>query len=167
MAHDKWNPIGGAHAVTNAFIESTKPEVSCNIDGRTFTHVKRYYCDGVLISDYWLDPDLVDHPVVEMKASLHGRGWISTNFYGYIDGEYKGNHNFSTPEKLGWWFAALVPTTHSKHDKEVVFSFEDNLKTDEGIYKWKAKGEIQLTPVFWKRKFGLHVGSSSQGASLP
>ena len=101
MAHDKWNLIGGGHSVYSAFIESTKPEVSCNIDGRTLTHIDRYYCDGVFIMGYW-DGSGVDHPVVKMEASLHGAGWLSTNFYGYIDGKYKGNHNFSTPTKVGY-----------------------------------------------------------------
>ena len=166
MSHDKWNPIGGAHAVDKAFIESTLPSVSCNIDGRTFTHVDRYYCDGVFIMDYWLDPDNFDHPVVEMSASIHGLGWISTNFYGYIDDEYKGNHNFSRPEEVGWWVAPIVPIVNEVHDSPVVLSFEDNIKTVEGTYDWKAKGEIQLTPVYWKRKIGLNIGKSAQGVSL-
>ncbi|MYB02056.1 hypothetical protein F4X90_20600 [Candidatus Poribacteria bacterium] len=170
MAHDKWNPItapfGGDHAIDKVFIESTLPEVSCNIDGRTFTHVDRYYCDGVFIMDYWLDPDNVDQPIVEMSASLHGRGWLSTNFYGYINDEYKGNHNFSRPTKLGWWVAPILPVTNEVHDRPIVLSFEDNLKTVEGTYDWKAKGEIQLTPVYWKRKLGLNIGKAAQGLSL-
>ncbi len=68
----------GDHAVSNPFFESTTPEITCNIDGRTFTYVRQFYCDGILIRDYWHDPGLVNHPEVTMKFELHGAGWLRT-----------------------------------------------------------------------------------------
>lgn len=165
-AHQKWNPVGGPHSVYKPFFESTTPDVSCNIDNHKFTYVKQTYCDGVKGRNYWYSPDLVKDPIVIMTASLHGAGWIRTNFYGYIDSEFKGNHNFSTAYKSAPWFAAFVPYRGHVHDKEIEVEFTGELKNSTKTYEWKAKGMVELTPVYWKQKWGLNIGKSSGGFGL-
>ena len=169
-AHDgnSLNPLNWFkdHAVDNPFFESTTPEVSCNIDSHKFTYVKNIYCDGVKGRTYWYSPDLVKDPIVKMTATLHGTGWLRTNFCGYIDDEFKGNHNFTTAVKKGSTIAAFVPYRGAVHDEEIELEFTGNLKKETKTYQWKAKGTVELTPVYWQRKWGLNIGSSSGGVAL-
>ncbi len=169
-AHDgnSLNPVNWFkdHAVDNPFFESTTPEVSCNIDNHKFTYVKQTYCDEVKGRNYWYSPDLVKDPIVKMTATLHGTGWVRTNFYGYIDGELKGDHNFTQAEKKGSTIAAFVPYRGAVHDEEIEVIFTGELKKETKTYEWKAKGTVELTPIYWKRKWGLNIGESSGGFAL-
>ncbi len=159
---DVMTVLYGEHALTSQFFESTKPEVSCNIDARTFTYAKQTYCDDEEKSSYW--ENSIEHPLVEMKFNLHGVGWIRRNFYGSIDGESHGNHNFTTPKKGGIWFHTVIPINSSTYKipvhRDVVISFEDNLKKENKIFEWKAKGEVELKPVYWHRKYGISISKN-------
>ena len=101
-----------------------------------------------------------------MTATLHGTGWLRTKFYGYIDDELKGNHNFTEAKKKGSTIAAFVPFRGFVHDEEIVVEFKGDLKKETKTYEWKAKGTVELQPIYWKRKWGLNIGESSGGFSL-
>ena len=141
---------------------TSSAEISCNIDGYTFTHTRETYSDGVVYTDGWWRRPL--DPEVTIKAETHGAGWAHVLFYGNIDGTAKGDATNPTSNQLGSWVGFLP--VGAALDREVGGEFDGSFNSTPKTYSWNASGSIKLVPVYWKwRISGITPGGSWEEAS--
>lgn len=136
-----------------------KASISCNIDGKRFTHT-RVVRDGKIIVDFWHEKPI--DPEIKIEAEAHGFGWAHTTLHGNIDGkpfDSDGNADDSvhspTSEKLGTW-TDLLPFVYGV-DHEIVVKHKGKFNKDPKEYKWDASGTIDLIPYYWKWGSALFV----------
>jgi len=123
------------------------PKVTCDIDGKRFTHT-RITKDGKLLVDFWHEQPR--NPKFTVTAKAHGRGWAYYKLSGEIDGKPFGDaKNWTESEKLGRWSQFLPFARDGDHDLEYSVYGEFYYPPPK-VYEWKAKGVIKLVPWRWE-----------------
>ncbi|MDE0634481.1 MAG: hypothetical protein OXI43_01325 [Candidatus Poribacteria bacterium] len=128
-----------------------EPEITCSIDGWTFTHTKITDENGNVEQDWWWR--VPEDPVFKIEATAHGYGWAHIIFHGKYDvskGEKKyGDPKNSQDKKLGKSVGFVPFFLGVDHDIEVEYDgtfSESPAKT----YNWEGHGTITLIPWYWK-----------------
>ena len=143
---------------------TSDPDISCNIDGSSFTRLVEKDADGNVVKDVWLYETGPQDPIVKIEASTHGMGWAHILLYGNAAGESFGDTVNTHAEQLGSWIGFLPFFTGGNND----IGWEDygSFNTDPGEYSWDASGSVKLVPVFWKWSFSYPLpGGSWEEAS--
>lgn len=121
------------------FIEFTSnPEITCSIDGWTFTHTKITDENGNVEQDWWWR--VPEAPKFKIEATAHGFGWAHVIFHGKYDvskGEKKyGDPKNSKDYKLGSWIGFVPMAVGIDNDIEV--EHEGTFTYDPKTYKWEG-----------------------------
>ncbi|RKU36342.1 hypothetical protein C6496_13880 [Candidatus Poribacteria bacterium] len=123
------------------------PEITCNIDGDTFTHTRATDANGNIQQDWWHKTPT--DPKVTIEAKSHGFGYAHILLYGNIYGKPKGDANNTTPQQLGSWIGFL-PLGYGAPEETIEVSFGAPFNYSKGEYSWNASGSVKLVPYYWK-----------------
>lgn len=142
------------HDAKKPYLEFTsEANISCNIEGKRFTHT-RVVRDGEVIVDFWHEKPRT--PEIKIEAEAHGYGWAHITLYGNIDGkpfDIDGNPNDSfhnsQSQQLGNWFS-IYPIDLSSPDHTISYTEYGKFNRRPKEYKWDANGTIKMVPVYWK-----------------
>ena len=137
---------------------TSNPDISCNIDGWTFTHTRTIDYDGSILTDWWYR--VPSDPVVSIEAEAHGFGWAHILFYGNIDGNAHGDTQNPTSEQLGSWIGFLPFSVDIDHEIGALFPDVSFNRTPKE-YSWDASGSIKLVPVYWKWSLAIVIPTGS------
>ena len=138
----------------------TDPEITCNIDGKKFTHT-RVTKDGKITVDFWHERPRT--PIFKITAEAHGIGYAYIKLWGDIDGTSFGDAKNWESEKLGNWFGLFPAAWGEEHT--LYHEVEGAFKYAPKEYKWDADGIIELVPYIWQWKIaGIMPGGSWQPA---
>lgn len=151
-AHWRTVDVGSAHL----YFEEN-PELTCDINGKRFTHTK-VTKDGKILVEFWHERPRT--PKFTVTAKAHGRGWAFMKISGNIDGKPFGDdNNWTKSEKIGRWPKLLAFAWDGNSDLEhfVMGDFYYPPK----VYKWKGKGTIKLVPWRWQWRLAL-LGSGGE-----
>ena len=127
---------------------TSDPEISCNIDGRTFIHYIEKDADGNVKEDFWMYEEYPRKPIVQIEAETHGFGWAHILLYGNIDGKPFGDSENTHPDRLGDWISFL-PIVWGI-DNTPFWEEYGSFNTAPNDYSWDGSGSIKIVPVFWE-----------------
>lgn len=142
------------HQVSIPHLEfSVNPDITCNIDGWTFTHHRVQDVNGNITADYWRKKPT--SPIFEIKAKAHGFGWAHIILHGQYDSTTKpkkyGHPNNAEDQQMSRWIG-FYPGIYGgiNHDISVkkYGLLVNNPKPK--TYSWSGKGSIKLVPWHWK-----------------
>lgn len=139
------------HDAKKPYLEFTsEPEISCNIDGWTFTHKRVTNWDGTVLLDFWHKEPT--KPEFKIEATAHGFGYAHITFHGTYDSstgvKKYGDPKNSTPQQLGEWLGIFPAGIGINHDIEL--ALDGTFSKLPKKYSWSGKGEIKLVPYYWK-----------------
>ena len=136
------------------------PEITCDIDGKQFTHT-RVTKDGKITVDFWHEQPR--DPIFTITAEAHGIGYAYIQLYGDINGTSFGDAKNWQSEKLGNWFGLFPAAWGEEHD--IWVEEYGTFKYAPKEYKWDADGTIELVPYHWQwRIAGIIPGGQWQPA---
>lgn len=140
---------------------TSEPEITCSIDGWTFTHTKITGENGQVEQDWWWR--VPENPVFKIEAQAHGGGYAHVIFHGKYDvrkGQAKyGDPKNSTDYKLGKWVEFTPFGIGVDHD--IVVRRKGTFTYDPKTYNWEGDGSIKLVPWYWKWQLALAIPTGS------
>ena len=151
------------HDAKKPYLEFTsEPEITCSIDGWTFTHTKITDENGKVEQDWWWK--VPEAPVFKIEATAHGHGWAHITFHGKYDVS-KGQEKYGDPknaesQQLGNW-VGFLPLDLSSADHDIVVRKYGTFTYDPKTYKWDGDGTIKLVPVYWQWGLAIVIPTGS------
>ena len=140
------------HNVEKPGLEFTsEPDITCNIDGWTFTHTRIKNWDGTVLQDDW-HKEPTD-PKFKIEAKAHGIGWAHITFHGTYDkstgGKKYGDPVNSTNEQISIW-SSVLPVAVGAVEETIEVSYPGTFSRRPKTYSWDGHGTIKLVPWVWK-----------------
>ena len=137
---------------------TSEPEITCNIDGWTFTHKHVTNWDGTVLLDFWHKQPT--NPEFKIEAKAHGFGWAHITFHGTYDSstgvKKYGDSKNSTDEQIGSWLN-FFPAAIGASEKTIEVSYPGTFSYPSNKYSWSGKGKIKLVPWYWKSALGVPI----------
>lgn len=130
------------------------PEITCDIDGKQFTHTK-VTKNGKTLVDFWHEQPRI--PKFTITAKSHGFGWAYIKLSGNVDGNPFGDaNNWADSEKLGIW-SPMLPFGLMPGEESLKHEEEGHFNSNPKVYNWKSKGTVKLVPWVWEWSSALLV----------
>ncbi len=147
------------HDITKPYLEFTsEPDITCSIDGWTFTHTRVTDANGKIILDYWWR--VPEDPVFKIEATAHGFGWAHIIFHGKYDSSIGvkkyGDPKNSTDRQLGNWLN-FFPLAGMTIDHDIEVERNGTFSKLPKKYNWEGHGSIKLVPWYWKSALGVPI----------
>lgn len=145
---------------------TSDPDISCNINGATFTRCREIDADGNVRVDFWLYQEGKEppNPIVKIEAEAHGLGWAHIILYGNIDGVKFGDDTNSHSTKIGATLG-FAPLFLAPDSEKIKYKDHGSFNTNPNEYSWDGSGSIKLVPTYWKWTLsGIFPGGSWEEA---